>query len=350
MQTLWTPAPAHRFSADDLLAVAKALHCQHVKLRTIRTYVERGLLDHPNRDWPGYGGGSSDGWWLLPQFLLWQAEIDQCVKMGKQLGRKLLVFPGLSHIPVSGWLYFGAASGVPLAQVRRALTTWTKANQTPHSLEAANRAAAKLVQQAAHRQAGDRRELRKQLAEMMLTGRYPDREELLYSLQQLIDPHGRGEVKGPAEAPLAPENLCDMILGRIQMARRLLDTPESVSDGLWEWARFVLLRTRRWYLDAQPRLANDPSVRRFPELRTMYKADDFESLVNAACHDLLSVLAVAPLAEGATHLPLELRPEPWLQGKLRLAVGCRTEPSPILLPDGTQPMFVSTTVQLMWNS
>src|SRR5260370_694115 len=115
MQTFWTPEQGSRFSPDDLLAAAKAVNCQHVKRRTIRTYVERGLLDHPTRDWPGYGGGSSDGWWPLPQFLLWQAEIDQCVKMGKQLGRELLVFPGLSHIPVSGWLYFGAASGVPLA-------------------------------------------------------------------------------------------------------------------------------------------------------------------------------------------------------------------------------------------
>src|SRR5258708_10389204 len=104
MHTLWTPAPARCFSADDLLAAAKALHCQHVKRRTIRTYVERGLLDHPTRDWPGYGGGSSDGWWPLPQFSLWQGGDGHGIKKGQQHGRHMMVFPGLQNTPTAGRL------------------------------------------------------------------------------------------------------------------------------------------------------------------------------------------------------------------------------------------------------
>jgi hypothetical protein len=133
-----------------LLAEAKPLGCQDVKPRTIRTYIEHGLLDHPHRDWPGHGGGSIDGWWPRAQFALWHTEIQQCIWLEQRERRKKLVYPGLYNIPVWGWLYAGESSGVHLPQVRRAMASWAKDVSTARSFKQAQREAADFIRTLAH--------------------------------------------------------------------------------------------------------------------------------------------------------------------------------------------------------
>jgi hypothetical protein len=224
--------------------------------------------------------------------------------------------------------------------------TWAKAHATPGYAEA-QRQARQLVRMAAHPSATNKLELRSSMAELAYSDHVPERDDLFYQLETLIDPHNRGERKGPVEAPISAENLTDMTLGRKEMLARLRDNANTVPDGLWEWARFVLLWTRGWYQAAQPHLADDPSVRKHPELAQLYAAETFESMMNAACGDLLSVLSVAKLATRATHLPPEQRPDPWLAGKFQLKVTSRRQLSALLLPDGSRQGYLELFIQLI---
>jgi hypothetical protein len=183
----------------------------------------------------------------------------------------------------------------------------------------------------------------------MFTGNYVDQEVLLYHLQSLIDPLARGEVKGPAEAPFSAENLRDMITGRADTLRQLQDDPAHIADGIWEWAHFILLWSRWWYQEAQPRLAADPAVQASPALQAVYRVENLETAANAACVDLLTTIALAPHAQNATHLPPELTPEPWLTGRLTLSVDIQQQISPFVLPNGSHNAYVAHTVRLHWR-
>lgn len=349
MSTLWTPPrETHRYSEQDLLDAARAPECGDVQRRTVRTFIALGLLDHPRRRWPGHGGGSSPGWWPRQQYDLWCTLLRQRQQLIAREGHRPQIHAVLSNVVVGAWLYFGEAAGIPLTQVRRAMQTWSKTYQTVGSDAEARRAALGFVRLAAHPSATNRRDLRANLAEMLYTGRYPGREDLLYHLDMLVDPHGRGDMKGPDEAPLSAENLADMILSRAEIVKTLGSGADKSPDGLWEWARFILLWTRGWYQAAQPRLADDPSLRKHPELARIYAPEDFESMINAACKDLLSVLGVSDLAQHATHLPLEQRPGPWLAGRVQLRVNGRQQLSAVLHPDGSRQIYLAVSVQLIW--
>ena len=225
------------------------------------------------------------------------------------------------------------------------MRTWAKANTIVKSAEEANRQAMRFIKMAAHSQAEDRLELREALATTLRTGKYPSREELLYEMQTLIDPRGKGEIKGPATAPLAAENLTDMILGRVEMLKRLRGNQDDVPDGVWEWARFTLLWSRADYQASQPKLAEDPSLQKHPELARLFKPEDLEELVNAACENLLAVLALSDLARNAEHLPPELRPDMWLEGQMRLSVKSNQQLSDIVLPGGKRQGYLQMFIE-----
>lgn len=345
MKGFWVPPARERYTSDDLLTAAKSLGWRNIDKRAPKTFTELGLLDRPRRDWPGHGGSSSPGWWPRTQFDLWCTLIKQRQSIVAREGVKERISAALCNIVVAVWLYFGETSGIPLAQVRRAMRTWAKANSIVKSAEDANRQAMKFIKMARHSQAGDRLELREKLATMLRTGNYPNREELLYQMQMLVDPRGRGEFKGPAAAPIAAENLTDMILGRVEALKQLRGNQDEMPDGVWEWARFTVLWSRTDYQASQPKFAEDPSLQKHPELASMFKPDDFEGLVNVACENLLAVLALSDLARNAEHLPPELRPDIWLDGQMRLSVQSNQRPSDIVRPDGKRQEYLEMLIE-----
>jgi hypothetical protein len=328
---------------------AKGLGWSDVKPRSIRTFVELGLLDHPRRGWPGHGGGSSPGWWPRAQFDLWRTLVQQRRLLVARVGHKAKLHATLCAVVVAAWLYFGEASGIPLAQVRRAMRTWASVNRTVGSLAEAQRLAKRFILLTAHPLADDRLQLREAVATMLYTGRYPEHDELLYRLQQLVDPRGRGEAKGPATAPLTAEHLTELILGRVAMLEKLCGRDEILPDGVWEWARCMLLWSRTEYQVLAPHLAHDPAQQRYPEVARLYQPETFETLVNAACENLLTVLSTSELARQATHLRPELRPDPWLAGRLRLHVDAKIQWSALVHADGARPGSLRVSVQVSWQ-
>jgi hypothetical protein len=348
MNKLWIPPQAVRYTRDDLVAAAKALGCKNVTPRTVRRYVEHGLLDHPHRQWPGWGGGSTDGWWPHSQFALWRTEILQCVRLAQREGRNCLIYPGLYNAPVWGWLYAGESSGVRLPQVQRAMASWARDVATARSFNQAQREAKAFVSTFAHPRAESRLDLRREFAQLIFTGEYSDQEVLLYHLQQLLDPLDRGDFIGAADAPFTAENLRDIIVGRAAILRQLQDNPANIADGIWAWARFVSLWSRGWYQQAQPTLAAAAAVQSSRASSQLYRVENEETLANASCVDLLTILALAPHAERASHLAPEFTPAPWLAGRVDLAVEVHQEASPILLPNGMQTIYAVHTVRLNW--
>lgn len=362
MSRLWTPPQARqqrtkRYTAADLCAEARQLGCKEIGPRTVRTFMELGLLGRRGRDWPGRGGGSSLGWWSQQQFDLWRTLLLQREQLIAREGQRAQINIALCTVVVGAWLYLGEAASIPLAQVKRAMHSWAKAHFSTDawvkSQVEAHRKAKQAVDIVADASATTRRAARGFLAEMLYTGHMPGRDELLEQLSTLIDPSSRSGQKawkGPAEAPLSAQSLTDMTLTRAKMLERLTKSASALPDGVWEWARFTLLLTRGWYQDAQPRLADDPSLAKYPELARLYQPDDFESMINSACADLLSVLALADLAKRAAHLPPEQRPDLWIAGQVRLWVESHQQLSALLRPDGSYQAYVGLSMQLTWRN
>jgi hypothetical protein len=141
MTRLWVPPHAESYVEADLLTAAREIGCRDVVARTVRTFVEYGLLDHPQRTWPGHGGGSSRGWWPRAQYDLWLTLLRQRKQIIESNGaHKAKIAPTLCNIVVSAWLYFGDAADIPPSQVRRAMRTWACAYQRVDSQAAARRA------------------------------------------------------------------------------------------------------------------------------------------------------------------------------------------------------------------
>jgi hypothetical protein len=349
---IWVPQPqqAKRYTEKDLLIAARKIGCHDVKSRTVRTFVELGLLDGPYRDRRGYGGGSSKGWWPRAQLDLWCTLMRQRKQIIAREGAKDRINVVLCNVAVAAWLYFGEAAGIPLTQVQRAMRTWAHANARIRSYLEANRQARRFIRMAAHLSAEDLLNLRKYFAEMLFAGHYPEREELLYEIRTLVDPHNRGEIKGPAEAPISAENLTDMILGRVKMLERLRRSANAPPDGLWEWAHCMLIWAQNQYQAAQPGMVNDPSLKIHPELAQIYHPENFETLVNRACEDLLAVLSTSELALGAPHLPAPLRPAPWVAGHMHVKIESQQRLSERQRLDGSRLAYLGISVQVTRQS
>jgi hypothetical protein len=225
------------------------------------------------------------------------------------------------------------------------MRTWAAGNQRS-SLAESRRAARKLVKQAAHPKAQDRRRNTSYLADLALKGSVPDREQLRYEFERLIDPMHTGAVKGPEEAPLSPEALTEMITQRADMLQRLQRVDGDNSDGLWEWARFIYHSSRAACERALPHLANDPSVRKDPELASLFRSELLEDAMNRFCGDLLLVFAVSSWSSQATNLPPQMRPELWIAGTIQAHVTSEQTVSALCDLAGRRQTFVEMTIEL----
>jgi hypothetical protein len=349
MIQLWLPDDALRrrkYTEAHLLAAARELGCDSVRPRTIRTFIEQGLLDHPRRDWRGYGGGSSPGWWPRTQFDLWLTLLRQRKQLEDRTTRgSAHIYLALCNVVVFSWLTFGETAGISLGQVRQAMRTWAAGNQVSSFAES-RRAARKLVKQATHPKAQDRRRSIDYLADLALKGSVPDREHLHYEFERLIDPMHTGAVKGPEEAPLSPDALTELITQRVEMLARLQRADRDLPDGLWEWARFIYHSSRASYEQALPRLANDPAVRKDRELASLFRNESREDAMNRACDDLLLVFAVSSRSAQATHLPPHMRPDLWIARTIQAHVTSEQTVSALCDLAGRRRAFVETTISL----
>jgi hypothetical protein len=256
--------------------------------RLIRDWSAAGLLDYPERRGAGKGQGSRAALYSENQTELLMTLLHHRPANG---------IKSLARIPVGIWLYFGDAY-VPLAQVRRAMTTWL--GDPRSSLREARESAREMLRRLDNPHATDaaRNVLLATLSEIAHTGRLdPDRLER--AVRDVFEPgssHIR-RVVGHPDAPLMVESFLDVIQARMLAVDRLIHG--QVTDDDFRQARHGHLVTFAEYAARHSQLAASTP----PGTPDMYEPVTAEIALNSACGNLLTTLGMAAMyPDGAARL------------------------------------------------
>ena len=239
--------------------------------RTIRSWVQYGLIDRPDKKGLGRGRGT-EATWPRTQVELLMALLHHRDKGG---GTPIAA---LCHLPVWGWLRLGDAQ-IPLRQVRGCLRTWASAAESPSWAEA-QRGARRVVGRVAAPGVPRQRRFRlQQLLAEQVYGHH-DRWELFQAAREVVDA-GRPP-RGPAGARLSAGSWTDLINARMSALTQL----DAIPDSDFREARQVYRLTTASYATEQPRFAADP------DLGDLFEQRSLEVEVNAVCVDLLAILGL----------------------------------------------------------
>ncbi len=260
-------------TTEDLLADARAAG-HPVTARLVTDWVQRGLLDSPQRRGAGRGRGSTKG-----VFSGHQRELFATLLTHRARERRV---SALAVIPVALWLYWGEEY-VPLRQVRRALVTWLAAYRQP-ARDRADRLARELLAQLDHPDASDTH--RRRFTRVVSTAIYRrglDEQPLHEALTAVFDPHNEGRRLGPPGATLDPHVVLTTALAYATAVDAVLR--DTVTDQDFLQARQRHLDGLTAYLHQQPQLAAEAGT-----LAGMFTGPSFQVLVNSACRHLLTAL------------------------------------------------------------
>jgi hypothetical protein len=265
-----------RLTKKGLLARAKARGFDPSPY-LIDDWVQRGLLDSPQRKGRGRGRGVAS---------LWSEEQVQLLLL--LLGKREEL-PGRSlgplyNIPVALWLLWGDQYASTF-QVRRAVEGWLGAYGRT-ALRKARAVARQHLEQLTHPDA--EREFRDYAFEELLAAirGTPDLAHLRDAIGWLFDPHDEGRAMGPPAAALTPENLVRLIEARLLAWQKL----DSVSDEQFRIARLSYNTSLRDYQRDLPTLAEDA------ELGHLFDDLTVSGVINRACLDLLTHLGLGLLS------------------------------------------------------
>lgn len=239
-------------------------------------WVERGLLDSPQRVGHGRGRGVAS---------LWSEEQAQLLllllsKRQELTGRSLRP---LYNIPVGLWLLWG--DGFASArQVHRALKSWLEASGRI-ALRKAKAVARESVGQLEHPDA--HRDFREYAFDVLFRAIRGDTnlQSMRDAVAWLFDPDDEGRSVGPSESPLTSETLPRLIEARtIAWAKIEAFTPERLAA-----ARNAYRESLMDYQNDRPTLAQDS------ELGHLFERLTLDGVINTACLDLLTVLGLGLL-------------------------------------------------------
>ncbi len=260
-------------TTDELLADARA--AGHVVTgRLVTDWVQRGLLDSPQRRGAGRGRGSTKG-----VFSGHQRELFATLLQHRSQERRV---SALAVIPVALWLYWGEEY-VPLRQVRKALVTWLEAYSLP-TRDRADRLARELLAQLDHPDASDTARRRfTRLVGAAIYDRRLDEPALHDAMTAVFDPHHEGRRLGPPGARLNPDVVLTTSLRYAVAIDAVLRN--AVDDDAFGQARQRHLEGLAEYLQRQPQLAADAGT-----LAGMFTGPSFQVLVSSVCRNLLTAL------------------------------------------------------------
>ncbi len=193
--------------------------------------------------------------------------------------QKGVVLGSLTNIVVLIWLWYGDEF-IPFQQVPRSLKTWRLAESRP--AEKHVRAAAReFVTKIAHPKGTGRRALVNKLIDATYQGgaRIESVRELF---DNVFDPDGRGRPRGPKGAELTT----DLYMKMVRLRSLALVALPTFSEMEFHKARTLYLHSRLEYAQAQPQFAKDSDLGR------AYELPDLNDLVNSACSDLLTCVAM----------------------------------------------------------
>jgi hypothetical protein len=249
----------------------------------ILDWVGVGLLDHPQRRSKGRGRGSAKALFSPEQRHLFNVLVDQHAHIGDDGSQTAGRFATLVNIPV--WLWLQSVEGIPLRQVRKAMTTFVNAYGVV-STARAQHSARELLDQLAHPHATAK--AKKHFAQIVAAAAKKgtfDREEFLHAAWSVIDPADTGIVTTPQAAVIG--DLATAFEARYEAVNHL----EHLADTDYQRARWIY--NQNWNdsmrLNAiQPTATIDDLYAQFPE-------STLEQRVNEACNDLLTLLGVGVL-------------------------------------------------------
>lgn len=257
-----------------------------VSERLVTDWVDKGLLDQPERLSRGRGGGAGARYeWPESQrdlFLLLLSKRGQVKRLA-----------GLCPIPVGTWIYWNE-SWIPLRQVKRALRTWWDAASDAGRLERSHRGARVVVNSLVPND--DRKlksALRKAVSDGIFAGGF-DPERLRPLVEEIVQ-----VIHGGSYGPFA--NTADELVRGLRAMSEAVARYDELTDAHFEEAR------------ARHRLAVLSYVRDFarlradPEFGSSFEDPNIEFLMNNACRDLLLELGMLLLTadEGIILAPIE---------------------------------------------
>jgi hypothetical protein len=271
------------WTADELVegAAARGLDASP---RLIRNWTEEGLIDRPRLTSLGRGHGMELGVWPENQLRLFLLLLE---KRQRQHVRR---DGGLAKVPVALWLWYGD-DFAPLRQVRRALRTWARLNQSP-PLSAADATARAVVDRLSHPDARRAARIRfRDAITRSASGELLSVEELAAAALPAIDPHRTGP-RGPAGASLSARDFAGFVDAMVAgVDAVLLDRGgELLPDRMLDQARREYVATHNDYDEKRAVYAADP------DLGHMHNEQTLSDLFEDVCKDLVAVLGFKILA------------------------------------------------------
>lgn len=262
-------------TVDVLMADAEKLGFPATE-RLIQDWERRGLLAYRTRNSLGYGRGQGPGTWHPIQRGIWGALIVNRPKVKK--------LAPLANIPVWWWLALEDPQGIPIGQVRRAMSLWIDDHKRLTRPQAKN-AAAGILDQLMHPAMGSRSRSyrRDELADdLYVDGRVTAGE--VTRLKDDFDPLRSGRKTGTPDLPLDPEKWAKFTNDRIAALKKI---PDLTDEKLFMGRQAYRVSTLR-YLADRPKL----EASAYPESREMFRQPTINDLLDRACHDFTSVLAL----------------------------------------------------------
>ncbi len=322
----------------ELLAEAKARGFAASK-DLIDDWIDKGLLGEAgNRAWLGRGRGSV-AQWSSPQLDLFLTLLDlrQCEHGKVGIGP-------LCNIPTWKWLYFGNLGGVFLQQVQRAMRTWVafRSHIPPEKIQ---RGATKLVRQIKRPGAGGKQALIRELTAITTLEKRADKDMLRYYLEPVITPSRPRGARRMDEEEI--EFFSTMIPTRLD-ALSDYDAIDRLPDGVWEWARVLLLVTIIQRFTTHSALT-DELVKNYS-----YYADriTINTLCGSACYYLLTLLAIAQqrqfTRESVGYTPF-LDPDAWRCGEASATSATRVVSSILFLPNGCHVPYLRNDLLITYR-
>ena len=243
-----------------------------VSPRLVRTWIERGLIRHHSRRGLGRGRGVV-GSWTDDDLRMFLVLLDHRARGAGP--------SQLCNLVVWLWLAWGE-DYVHLSQARRALVTWVKANRT-NSLHSANRCVRAIERKFRHPRSRRlaRGKFREALTDVAVSGNI-DSARLNEAVSPVFDPSGGDRARGPVEASITAARYVDLVRARLDAAQQL----DELEDKSFYEARDLYLEGRRSYADKWESFAADP------ELGQAFERPDLNAVVNSACIDLITSLAL----------------------------------------------------------
>lgn len=314
------------YNKQEMLAQARAAGFKTTQSQ-FEDWMDKGIVGKAvKREYPGKG---SVALWPQGQLNLFLTALKQ-----KQLHNVPVTH--LCNLPVWAWIYYGEQMvDVSLPQVRTAMNTWLREVKKP-SIRATRKSLQELVELIQSPHATSRRAFIN-----ALTAQWEIAEdELEYYLQNIIDPKGRGEARGPQGALLTINTIKNMFTTRADAMKQL----DQIPDSLWEWARAFQQFTLAQYYQNQPKYASDP------DLGHLFTPETPGSLCATACLDLVSILGMGIHWDTLKGFPLQLQPKEWRMNKMRIIMRPDIKPIGLVAPDGMPFLEYRTVITIVPKS